>query len=127
MRTIGPVTLQKSLEAIEGMLATHARTINEAYLAQDQELTVNISLKFQASAKGAIAITHKISFVKDKVSDGDTTYADEKQMPLFEDAAEGIKGAVKALGDGMDEGDSIQFGDGPKLVKRNGKVVNEDE
>jgi hypothetical protein len=121
MRTIGPVTLRKSVEAIEGMLATHAREINEAYLAQDQELTVNISLKFQASAKGAIAITHKISFVKDKVSDGDTTYADEKQMPMF-DSQEIFAAAAGELAETLNEGESVQVNNGPKLVKRNGKV-----
>lgn len=132
MRTIGPVTLLKSVQAIELMLESRAREINEAYLAQDQELTINLSLKFQATTKGSIAITHKIKFNKDVVSDSDTTYADEKQMGLFEadeilsNSIEISKGAAGALIDNLREGDSIQIGQTPKLVKHNGKMVEEE-
>ncbi len=55
--------------------------------------------------------------IKNAEESGDT-----RQMAMF---SGGVGDAVGGLLNGMSEGDSIQFGSGPKLVKKDGKVVKE--
>jgi hypothetical protein len=86
MIELGPKTLSSIKGILTDYIDTYGGEMSRAYVKQDGELSVAISLKFQPGKGGAtVLLTHKIGFVSDRIKDGDVVEIDEKQLDLFTD------------------------------------------
>jgi len=79
---IGERTIKRAVAQIEDLMNLHLRDINEAYLACDDKVTVDLKVKLGPADIG-ITVASEISFVKEKVKDKSTILrVDENQATL---------------------------------------------
>jgi hypothetical protein len=81
---IGPHTIEKVNQELHMLLEDHMDRMNKAYLANEEDLSVSISLKFRPHKTGATEIDYQISYTESKVKEGDKIIVDEQQRELFE-------------------------------------------
>jgi hypothetical protein len=124
---IGPKTFERLKAAPAELLDTYNGDIQRAFDALEGELDITIKLKLAKINNDQTKIGYDIAFDQaPKFKDGNVSIVDEKQLDMFDLQ---MKRAAKSFTDTLHEGDSVQVtGPGiqtPKLVKRNGKMVEE--
>ena len=63
---IGERTIKKTVAQVEGLIREELQSINEAYLAMDDELTVKLKVKIGPANTGVTVFT-ELDFIKEKV------------------------------------------------------------
>jgi len=77
--------IDKAKAELSGLLDNYAVQICKAYVQNDDELTVSLSLKFSpGDAANSIELEVKINFVESKVKDSVKVLVNEKQIGLFQ-------------------------------------------
>ena len=84
MATIGVKTLSKATDLIGGLLKSHRREIDDAYLKADDALSISLSLKIAPDDNGGFALDAGMNFVADRVKDTAKGYVSEHQMLLWD-------------------------------------------
>lgn len=81
--TIGTMTIEQAKKEISGHLDSYHQEINDAYLARDNDLSVNLKIKLQPHRLGGIDLSVAISFTKSKINNVAKCRIDERQQRLF--------------------------------------------
>jgi len=77
--------IDRAKAELSGLLDNYAVQICKAYVQNDDELTVSLSLKFSpGDAANSIELEVKINFVESKVKDSVKVLVNEKQIGLFQ-------------------------------------------
>ena len=63
---IGEKTIKKTVSQVEGLMREELQSINEAYLAMDDELAISLKVKIGPATTGITVFT-ELGFVKEKV------------------------------------------------------------
>ena len=82
---IGAKSFVQILGDIRALLIQQHLRINEAYILNDDELTLSISVKVQPHKRGGNLITTALSFTKEKIKEAIETRVDESQIRMFDD------------------------------------------
>ena len=80
---IGDVTRSKIVEQIDALIETYLPQIDQAYMKQENSLTVSFSTKISPIDVDEMKIETSISFVADRVKDRTEGTANERQAQLF--------------------------------------------
>jgi len=84
MEPIGFQSLDKAKTELNAMIDEYAEEINKAYLQNDNELTVSLSVKFSpGKAAGDIVMKAGITFVESKIKHSVELLVNERQLSLF--------------------------------------------
>ena len=80
---IGPKTFGIIQETIVRLLNKNRRSIDAAYTANENDLTISISVNLKPHQTGNIIVKTGINFVESRVKESLENLVDEKQMKLF--------------------------------------------
>ena len=81
--TIGMLTIDQAKKEISGHLDSYHQQINDAYLACDNDLSVNLKVKLRPHRLGGIDMSVAISFTESKINHTVKCRIDERQKRLF--------------------------------------------
>ena len=77
----------KVAEILETHMLSYKNEIEKAYCLEDGGLLVNLSVKFGAVSNAGVEVKTGISFVASKIKDGEISWIDENQLPMFPEEA----------------------------------------
>jgi len=79
---IGERTIKKTVDQVEGLMREKLQSINEAYLAMDNELSISLKVSIGPATAGVTVFT-ELGFVKGKVKvRSGVAQVDENQATL---------------------------------------------
>jgi len=81
--TIGTITIKHAKLKISEHLDSYHQEINDAYLACDNDLSINLKIKLQPHKLGGIDMSVGISFTESKINHTVKCRIDERQKKLF--------------------------------------------
>ena len=79
---IGEKTIKKTVAQVEGLIREELQSINEAYLAMDDELAISLKVKIGPANTG-VTVSTELGFIKEKVKvRSEVAQVDENQTTL---------------------------------------------
>lgn len=79
---INNAVIEQSIAGIKGILQDHQKDIEQAYLNEENSLTVSIGLKYYQEKNG-IRIETGMNLVKERLKIKTSIVVDDNQLPLF--------------------------------------------